>query len=169
MHSLLFVIIKFVHFYLCSSSLCIPLTALHAVEFQKRGLKRGLPHAHILAWLAGADREVNPTPIDSFISSEIPDPVSDHLGYALVSEFMMHGPCGNLNERCVYMKNGACSKHYLKKFQQETTIDANGFPIYRCLDNSRYNIKNGFRLDNRWVVPYNMPLLKKYKAHINIE
>jgi hypothetical protein len=30
-------------------------------------------------------------------------------------------------------------------------------------------MKNGVRLDNRWIVPYNMSLLKKFQAHINVE
>jgi hypothetical protein len=30
-------------------------------------------------------------------------------------------------------------------------------------------LKNGVRLDNKNVVPYNMHLLKKYNAHINVE
>jgi hypothetical protein len=38
--------------------------------------------------------------IDSFVCAEIPDPVADPLGYALVAEFMMHGPCGTDNPKC---------------------------------------------------------------------
>ncbi|KAM0836290.1 hypothetical protein ACQ4PT_062431 [Festuca glaucescens] len=50
---------------------------LHTVEFQKRGL----PHAHILIWQDKENRgEVSPASIDSFISTEIPDPVEDPLG-----------------------------------------------------------------------------------------
>lgn len=30
-------------------------------------------------------------------------------------------------------------------------------------------VKNGVSLDNRWVVPYNPALLKKFQAHINVE
>jgi hypothetical protein len=30
-------------------------------------------------------------------------------------------------------------------------------------------IKSGVRLDNRWIVPHNLELLKKYDAHINTE
>ena len=70
---------------------------LHTVEFQKRGL----PHAHILTWQDKDKRgEVSPTLIDSYVSAEIPDPVADPLGYALVAEFMMHGPCGEDGPRC---------------------------------------------------------------------
>jgi hypothetical protein len=33
----------------------------------------------------------------------------------------------------------------------------------------RYVLKNGVRLDNKNVLPYNMLLMKKYNAHINVE
>jgi hypothetical protein len=139
---------------------------VQSVEFQKRGL----PHAHILIWQdVDKDRQVSAALIDSYISAEIPDPVVDPLGYILVSEFMMHGPCGELNDKCVCMKDGECSKHYPKLFQSETTIDENGFALYKRPNNGRFIYKNGKKLDNRWVVPYNMTLLKKYQAHLNLE
>lgn len=67
------------------------------------------------------------------------------------------------------MKNGTCSKHFPKSFQHETTIDSNRFVVYRRAHDDHYIIKNGCKLDNRWIVPYNMTLLKKYQAHINVE
>ena len=133
-------------------------TVLHTVEFQKRGL----PHAHILTWQDRQDAEVTAEVIDTYVSTEIPDPVQDPLGYILVSEFMMHGPCGVLNDKCVCMKDKLCSKHFPKNFQPETIIDENGFALYRRRDNGRRVFKNGHWLDNQWVVPYNMALLKKY-------
>jgi hypothetical protein len=54
--------------------------------------------------------------IDSFVTTEIPDPVGDPLGFILVSEFMMHGPYGELNDKCVCMKKNmfeAFSKGFL--------------------------------------------------------
>jgi hypothetical protein len=67
------------------------------------------------------------------------------------------------------MKDGVCSKKFPKDFQPETYIDESGFPVYRRPDNGRFIIKNKTRLDNRHVVPYNMALLKKYQAHLNVE
>jgi hypothetical protein len=67
------------------------------------------------------------------------------------------------------MKNGRCSKNYPKDFQHETSLDANGFALYRRRNNGRFVIKSNIKLDNRWTVPYNLPLLKRYQAHINIE
>lgn len=138
---------------------------LYTVEFQKRGL----PHIHCIVWRAAADAEFSATAVDSLICAEIPDVFSDPLGYALVDEFMIHGPCGDKNKSCVCMKNGHCSKHFPKGFQEETTMDEFGFTVYRRRNDGRYVVKNGIKLDNRWVVPYNMKLLKKYQAHINVE
>ncbi|XP_047087140.1 uncharacterized protein LOC124698742 [Lolium rigidum] len=82
---------------------------------------------------------------------------------------MMHGPCGTMNDKCPCMKKGSCSKHYPKPFNNETSIDQQGFPIYRRRDDGRYIYKNDFKLDNKSVVPYNLKLLKKYQCHINVE
>jgi hypothetical protein len=112
-----------------------------------------------------------PTPklIDSFISAEIPDLVSDPLAYALVAEHMVHGPCGKLNPKPPCMKDGKCTKNYLKPFHDETSVDENGFAIYRRRDDGKFILKGNIKLDNRWIVPYNPTLLKKYQAHINVE
>ncbi|GKD58267.1 DNA helicase [Tanacetum coccineum] len=37
------------------------------------------------------------TQIDEYISAEIPDPAEDPTGYKVVTELMMHGPCGSAN------------------------------------------------------------------------
>jgi hypothetical protein len=54
--------------------------------------------------------------IDTVISVEIPDPDDDPLGYILVSEFMMHGPSGELNDKCVCMKRGKMFQAFSKRF-----------------------------------------------------
>lgn len=138
---------------------------LYVVEFQKRGL----PHIHSLVWLDADMEDRTPSTIDYFISAEIPDYATDPLGYALVEEFMVHGPCGEHNPHSPCMKDGVCSKRYPKEFNEETTIDGLSFPVYRRSKNDRYILKNGVRVDNRWIVPYNMSLLKKFQAHINVE
>lgn len=138
---------------------------LHAIEFQKRGL----PHAHIITWLTRDTTEPTSNLIDSFIQVEIPDPQTDPLGYALVSEHMIHGPCGTLNLSYPCMKNGSCSKFFPKSFRTESAIGKDGFALYKRPDNGRFIIKGNIRLDNRWVVPHNIFLLKKYNAHINVE
>ena len=60
-------------------------------------------------------------------------------------------------------------KNFPKPFQDEIVLDDFGFTIYRRRDDGRSVPKNGINLDNRNVVPYNMHLLKKYNAHINVE
>jgi hypothetical protein len=141
------------------------LAVLYTVEFQKRGL----PHIHCLMWLAAGAKEFDASIVDNFICVEIPDVNTDPLGYALVDEFMIHGPCGESNRNCPCMKNNKCSKKFPKDFQDETTIDDFGFALYMRRDDDRHVVKCGVRLDNRSVVPYNMHLLKKYNAHINVE
>ncbi|XP_048541096.1 uncharacterized protein LOC125520269 isoform X2 [Triticum urartu] len=138
---------------------------MYTVEFQKRGL----PHAHILVWRRGGSGEIGVENINSLISAEIPDALLDPLGYALVSEFMMHGPCGEMNDKCVCMKKGVCSKFFPKDFRDTTVVDDNGFVLYRRRDDGRRVYKNGHYLDNRHVVPYSMAMLKKFQGHINVE
>jgi len=84
-----------------SGSIFGPISAiLYSIEFQKRGL----PHVHILVWLDKNANEITPEIIDKWISAEIPDPIQDPLGYILVSEHMMHGPCGEMNKLCLHEK-----------------------------------------------------------------
>ena len=67
------------------------------------------------------------------------------------------------------MKNGKCSKKFPKKYQDAANVDESGFDVYKRPNNGRFIEKGSTRLDNSWVVPYNMFFPKKYQAHINIE
>ncbi|XP_039822604.1 uncharacterized protein LOC120684800 [Panicum virgatum] len=67
------------------------------------------------------------------------------------------------------MKDGKFSKRFPKSFQDQTTFDNDGFPIYRRRDTGVKARKGGVELDNRWVVPHNLEVLKKFQAHINVE
>ena len=141
------------------------IAVLHTVEFQKRGL----PHAHIIIWNSADTSNPTPAMIDKHISAEIPDPKLDPLGYVLVAEHMIHGPCGKQNPKCPCMKNNKCSKHFPKTYQDDTSVTSTGFATYKRGQATLFVIKGGCHMDNRWVVPYNMLLLKKYQAHINVE
>ena len=133
---------------------------LQVIEFQKRGL----PHAHVLIKLAGADDIVTVDQVDQLISAEIPDPNTHPLLYETVSNTMLHGPC---NERCIV--DGECSKHFPKDFQETTILDPKGYPRYKRPDNGRFVEKNGHVFTNRHVVPYCPYLSQKYNCHINFE
>ncbi|XP_076886945.1 uncharacterized protein LOC143536652 [Bidens hawaiensis] len=45
----------------------------------------------------------NPKDVDKFISAEIPNKDSDPDLYKLVSDHMIHGPCGDANQKCTCM------------------------------------------------------------------
>ncbi|XP_076943656.1 uncharacterized protein LOC143613971 [Bidens hawaiensis] len=139
--------------------------AVYTTEFQKHDL----PHAHICLFIHPDNKIHNPSDIDKFVSSEIPDKLTEPDLYQLVSDHMLHGPCGEANPSCSCMIDRECSKNFPKRFQSETSIDSKGFPIYKRRDNGRYVVKKGINLDNRSVVPYNKILLRKYQAHINVE
>eukprot|EP00798_Chlamydomonas_sp_ICE-L_P027773 gene27773-17913_t len=146
-----------------------PVAWLKVVEFQKRGL----PHAHILVILHHEDKLNSPDDYDKVICAEIPDESEDPILFNTVKTCMMHGPCGALNPNAPCMKDGECTKHYPKEFCQETRDAPDGYPVYRRRDNGR-NVISQFnntsaQLDNRWVVPYNPSLSRKFNCHINVE
>ncbi|XP_010480490.1 PREDICTED: uncharacterized protein LOC104759239 [Camelina sativa] len=110
------------------------------------------------------------TDIDKIISAEIPDEKNDPEGYKLVEQFMTHGPCGKDNPNLACTENGICSRGFPKPYSRQTEFDDKGFVTYRRRhDSTNYITKGGKQLDNRYVVPHNLPLLKKYKAHINVK
>ncbi|CAF1060263.1 unnamed protein product [Brachionus calyciflorus] len=138
---------------------------IYVVEFQKRGL----PHVHILLILDKKDKPLTVEDYDKIVSAELPDPIKYPKLFETVTKCMVHGPCGVLNPNSPCMKNGVCSKNYPKAFKEKTEENANGYPIYRRSDNGISFEKNGFLIDNRWIVPYNPYLSNKYNAHINVE
>ncbi|WVZ96161.1 hypothetical protein U9M48_041832, partial [Paspalum notatum var. saurae] len=137
---------------------------VYTIEFQKRGL----PHVHIIIWLA-KEGPLDTSKIDSIISAQLPDPTIDPIGYEAVSSFMVHGPCGALNNSSVCMSKGKCSKFYPKQFCEQTTILENGFVQYARPNNGLVVTKNNVHIDNTFIVPHNVDLVVKYQAHINVE
>ncbi|XP_061348988.1 uncharacterized protein LOC133294353, partial [Gastrolobium bilobum] len=135
------------------------------VEFQKRGLS----HAYIILLLHPSAKPNTELDIDNLISVEIPNKDFNPSLFAAVTSYMMHGPCGPDNYKSPCMKNRHCSKKFPKKFCSRTFIDDDGFPHYKKTNDGSVVKKNGVELDNRYVVPYNVQLLLKYQAHINVE
>ncbi|KAL6503111.1 hypothetical protein OROHE_023740 [Orobanche hederae] len=142
-----------------------PGTVIYTVEFQKRGL----PHAHILLFLKCDRKTPTADDVDQIISAEIPDQVAHPRLYELVSTHMMNGPCSSSGNEKACMKKGKCTKRFPKRYFDRTTIDDDGYPIYKRRDNRYIVNKSGMILDNRFVVPHNPLLLLRYQAHINVE
>jgi hypothetical protein len=67
------------------------------------------------------------------------------------------------------MKKEDVQSFFPKQFQNETNFTDKGFTQYRRRDTNIYIHRDNSNLDNRWVVPHNLQLLKKYQAHINVE
>ncbi|EOA28676.1 hypothetical protein CARUB_v10024900mg [Capsella rubella] len=77
----------------------------------------------------------------------------------------MHGPCG---PKC--MDDNKCTKKFPRPYNDTTNISEAGYITYRRrYDETKFVMKGNTRLDNHYVVPHNLDLLKKYKAHINVE
>ncbi|XP_074346781.1 uncharacterized protein LOC141685588 [Apium graveolens] len=140
-------------------------TVMHVIEFQKRGL----PHMHMLIWLHPDSRPKIVAQIDALVSTEIPDKDTDLVGYAAVSNYMIHGPCRVDNNYSPRMVKGRCMRHFPKRFNGNTYIDDGGFPIYRRCNTGRSIKKKGVFLDNRFVIPFNRDFLVLFQCHINLE
>ncbi len=67
------------------------------------------------------------------------------------------------------MEEIKCKKKYPRKFQSETVMDVNGYPIYWRINMRHTLLVHGIEMDNRWVVLHNVYLSTKYDAHINVE
>ncbi|KAL8153385.1 hypothetical protein V2J09_011145, partial [Rumex salicifolius] len=135
----------------------LPLTCatVYTIEFQKRGL----PHAHILLLLQNASTVKSGKDIDELICAEIPCKDTDPAG-----QRMLHGPCGEVNKKAPCMINGHCTKHFPNPYYAETTLDEDGFPMYKRRNNGVAISKDKGNLNNRFVVPYNRYLLLKSRA-----
>ncbi|XP_019175634.1 PREDICTED: uncharacterized protein LOC109170955 [Ipomoea nil] len=98
---------------------------IYTIEFQKRGL----PHAHILLFLQANSEFADPAFMDTIISAEIPDKVTENEYYKHVGEFMLHGPCGAARMKSPCMANGKCSKHFPKRYIDASHFDQDGYPL----------------------------------------
>ena len=99
----------------------------------------------------------------------MPDQTSDPDAYRVVADLMMHGPCGNAQPNSPFMQQGGCSKHFPKKYNENTYFDDNGHVHYRRRRTDAYVTRGEIRLDNTHVVPYNRLLCLMFHAHINVE
>uniref|UniRef100_UPI00358FD09C uncharacterized protein n=1 Tax=Myxine glutinosa TaxID=7769 RepID=UPI00358FD09C len=138
---------------------------LYVVEYQKRGL----PHAHILLMLCQEDKICTAEDIDRIVSAQIPNSNESPEIHSLVKSHMIHGPCGTLNRHSICVKDGVCSKGFPQAYAAETLASIDGYALYKRPPNGPPITVHGTDVDCQFVVPFNAYLLKKYRAHINIE
>ncbi|PIL35223.1 hypothetical protein GSI_03013 [Ganoderma sinense ZZ0214-1] len=122
---------------------------IHSIEFQKRGL----PHAHIL--ICYSNDCILPDNIDSVVSAEIPDNPHDA---ELIREFLVHEHKPYCSPERPDGTRAPCRFHYPKPLQQHSTIDSTGHVHYRRR-----------KPEDAWVVPHCLPLVRKYRCHMNFE
>ena len=137
--------------------------SITSIEFQKWGL----PHTHIL--LKYAQDCLHPEHINQVISATIP---ADPIDAALVLKLMVHPshPPGIINhippdnshplKYCERWRNNTriCRFGYPKPITPQTTFSETGRVQYLRLDKCDENI-----------VPHCLPLLRKFKCHMNME
>ena len=123
---------------------------LHIIEFQKHGL----PHAHILIILHPDDKPRLPEDINNLVCAELPDKDAEPDLFKSVTNTLLHGPCGTADITRACTKDGKCQRNYPRPFQTETSLVDNSYPSYRRRNDGRFFEQNGYRFDNRHVVPY---------------
>nr|KAJ0204427.1 hypothetical protein LSAT_V11C500276410 [Lactuca sativa] len=140
---------------------------VYTIEFQKRGL----PHSHICLFMHSDYKLPTVEYIDPIISAEIPDIDEDRELYSLVKEFMIHGPCGAENFNCPCMVDGKCSKNFQKQFCNHTSVDPDGFPLYRRRNDGNFVEKSGVRYPAVIRLPFHLPGQQQviYEADDDIE
>ena len=75
--------------------------------------------------------------------------------FSMVLKHMVHGPCKC--DRCLH-ETKRCTKGFLKSFQDQSTMDQDGNPLYRRRNNERSFEKHPFFFNNSHVVPYKLQL-----------
>jgi hypothetical protein len=86
---------------------------------------------------------------------------------------MLHPRC-DVNTKCSCRRDAqgalcACVRHYPKPMSRETVVVQDSYPVYRRRGRFRATIKGGIVVGDDWVVPHNPYLLKRYRAHVNVE
>ena len=134
----------------------------------------------ILLFLSEDSHFRTPADVDQRIRAEIPNPTTHPDLWELVTNNMIHGPCGKVKKpgqkepRQCCTKKGFCEERYPKELRSDTIIVPDDYPQYRRRAKSEgghtfFHKDYRCEIGNDWVVPYNPYLLRKYGAHINVE
>nr|GEY75334.1 DNA helicase [Tanacetum cinerariifolium] len=108
-----------IHRHISDDQRVASLKIVYTIEFQKRGL----PHCHSLLWLNESSKIHQDSDVDKYISAELPDPTDDVDGYRVISELMMHGPCGYANSSAACMKDGTSfNRNFPKPYSDRTLL-----------------------------------------------
>ncbi|KAL3638265.1 hypothetical protein CASFOL_017636 [Castilleja foliolosa] len=112
---------------------------LYTIEFQKRGL----PHCHTLIWVTTLYKVREAADIDQYISAEIPGPTTEPELHKIVTDLMIHGPCGLERPSSPCMRDNRCSKCFPKTFESNSRFDKDGYVHYKRRDSPHCATKNG--------------------------
>ncbi|GKF16000.1 hypothetical protein Tco_0057462, partial [Tanacetum coccineum] len=83
-------------------------------------------------WVTPASKIQEDTDVDKYIFAKLPNPSEDPDGYRIISELMMHGPCGLAYKNTPCMKDeNKCNQNFPKPYSDNTYIDKDGFVHYR--------------------------------------
>nr|GEU45487.1 DNA helicase [Tanacetum cinerariifolium] len=116
-----------------------PFEKVVAVLYTLESQKRGLPHCHTLLWIDESVRVRRDEDIDNYVSVELPFRDIDPEGYRVVSELMMHGPCGLANPSALYIGNGKIGTPNDFDPDKTSWID---IPDEYCIPNDENRITN---------------------------
>ena len=161
----------------------IPQATLHTRLFKQDSFEL-FPRANILMIFDEKSAIKKAQHVDKIVCAEIPNPNTSPTLHKLVSEFMMTQPAAErchvgCVETCFQTSNKGGFFQYPKEFATKTRFEKQSEPVYR-----RRSPKNGgfqarvlidsetqktVMVDNRWVIPYNPFLLKKYKTYIKVD
>ena len=135
------------------------LVHMQIIEFQKCGL----PHAHLLLIVNRNNKLRTVDDINKMVCAQIP---ADEEQWCIILCCMAH----RCNSTC--QKDGKCTKHFPKPFAEYTSWEDNEMiPKYRRRASDtggRQEVICGQTVNNKWIVPYNPYLSKKYRCHINV-
>ena len=88
--------------------------------------------------------------------------------WTLISNRMLHGPCGVDNPQAKCIVNGKCSKCFPKEYRERIDWAEDSYPLYARLDNGLVFECNRARFTNQYVVPYYPQLLLLFDCYINV-